>query len=77
MQAQSPKAELRRGLVPKLPPAGELPRAWLQEEEGVHQRQCEEREARWDSELAETLATAEEVRRTRHCVKSTPFEHWK
>lgn len=47
--------------MPKLPPVAYLPRVLLEEEEGAHRRQCEEREARWDLELADTLATAEEV----------------
>lgn len=48
--------------MPKLPPVDELPREVLKEEEEAHQRECEDREERWDSELAETLTTAEEVR---------------
>lgn len=48
--------------MPKLPPVADLPRVMVQEEEGAHRRECEEREARWDSELADTLATAEEVK---------------
>lgn len=58
---QSPKGELRRGLVPKLPAVVNLPRVALEEEEEAHRRECEDREGRWDSELAETLTTAEEV----------------
>lgn len=58
----SPDAELRRGLVPKLPALSELPRIQLEEDKEMHRRDCEVREARWDEELAETLTVAEEVR---------------
>lgn len=48
----------------------------LQGEEEAHRRECEEREARWDSELADTLATAEEVSQTRHCLKAMLYAVW-
>ncbi|CAM9569652.1 unnamed protein product, partial [Hapterophycus canaliculatus] len=77
----SPGEELRRRLVPKLPPVEELPRELLEEEEEAHRRECEEREERWDSELAETLTTAEEVRKRliRRGTKKLPpgsFKWW-
>lgn len=67
----SRKADLRRGLVPSLPPVGDQTRAALGTEQKAHQQECEEREARWDAELADTLTTAEEVRQkleTRTCI---------
>ena len=54
--------ELRRGLLPKLPPVSELPRVALRRDEAAHRRDCDVRESRWEVELAETLSTAEEVR---------------
>lgn len=57
----SATSELRRGLVPKVPPPGELPRVLLREGRESHRQECLERELGWEAELAGQLATAEEV----------------
>ncbi|CAN0267568.1 unnamed protein product, partial [Ectocarpus sp. 12 AP-2014] len=78
---KDPKAELRQSLVPRLPRVGDLPRVILERTEEAHRKECEEREERWDVELADTLATAEEVRKRliRRGTKKLPpgsFKWW-
>lgn len=59
--------------MPSLPPVGDQTRVALQAEEKAHERECEEREARWDAELADTLTTAEEVTSVRNSHHEKPM----
>ena len=53
--------ELRRGLVPRLPPVGDMPRVLLKKEEQSHRNECQKREEGWEAELKDKLKAAEEV----------------
>lgn len=54
--------ELRAGLMPKIStPACDQPRVYLAKEEAAHRKECEEREARWEAEVADQQSMAEEV----------------